>query len=75
MKIKFLNYIYIYIYITLHSDIEHGSWCYDSLRIELCIVQLVKFCIEFTVNAQFEHYAQRADYAQYVQLTFVTSPT
>jgi hypothetical protein len=59
MKIKFLDYIYI----TLHSDIEHGTCCYESLRIELCIVQLVQFCIEFTENAQFEHYAQCAHYA------------
>ena len=58
MKIKFLNYIYIYIYITLHSDIENGTCCYDSLCIELCIVRLVQVRIEFTVNAQFEHYAQ-----------------
>jgi hypothetical protein len=54
----FNKIVSIYVKDLLHSDIKHDICFYDSLRIALCIVQLVKFCIEFLVNAQFEHYAQ-----------------
>ena len=49
---------------ALHSDMIHVTSCEASKRITFCILQLVKFCIEFTINAQYVPYGQYTHYAQ-----------
>ena len=62
-----MRYTYTYTHIALHSDIKHVTSCEASKSIAFCILQLVKLCIESTINAQYVPYGQDTHYAQYSQ--------
>jgi hypothetical protein len=62
----------MYIYIALHCDSKQGKSCEVSMGNVLCIVQLIKLCIEITVNGHNVQYVQYVDYYSMYTITVCT---